>query len=121
MGRYAQQRKRGGHLGDEPGLPAGPATELWGFVEIDGTVSAKWTDDGNQPFDFWRSRWRVPAVSMLWTFSADDAQPTQFGTEQASPFPAVPAQLQQCEVMFCDVAGNPQSQWSAFQEFTLET
>ena len=46
MGRYAQQRKRGGHLGDEPGLPAGPATELWGFVEIDGTVSAKWSDLG---------------------------------------------------------------------------
>lgn len=114
MGRYAQQRKRGGFQATDGGLPAGPALELWGFVELEGFVSVKLTDDSNQPADFWRSRWRVPAVSMLWTFSADDAPPTQYGTEQVSPFPAIHAQLQQCEVMFCDVAGNPQSQWSPY-------
>jgi hypothetical protein len=114
MGRYAQQRKRGGHVGQDGGLPPGPSLDLFS-VEIDGPViNLSFTSEDPAPFDFWRSRWRRPALSMLWTFAADDPQPTETNASQESPFGPVGGQQQDYEVAYCGVGGNLLSQWSAF-------
>jgi hypothetical protein len=115
MGRYAQQRKRGGHVGEAPGLPAGPVNSSWTVEEGDTNPQVRWISPDPSPFDFFRSRWRRPALSMLWTLSGDDAQPTAEDITQSSPFAKVALQQQDCEVIYCDVAGNPLSQWSAYQ------
>jgi hypothetical protein len=115
MGRYAQQRKRGGHVGTEAGLPPGPGNGLFALGSSSGQSFVSWIVDDEFPFSWWRSRWRVPALSMLWTLSGDDVQVTATDSNQYSPFAAVAGQQQDCEIIYCDVAGNPRSQWSAFK------
>jgi len=119
MGRYAQQRKRGGHVGSEPGLPAGPANGDWQLINDSGVIEASWLSVDPAAFGYFRSRWRRPALSMLWTLGDDVPTPAVVGQETGSPFDVVGGQQQDCEVMFCDVDGNPQSQWSAYHSMTL--
>ena len=114
MGRYAQQRKRGGHAGAEPGLPAGPLLANFTLLTQGVQAFANWaTEDFDGP-DNWRTRWRVPSVSMLWTLSDSGVGTTLIGDVQASPFQALPDEQQDCEAIFCNAEGNPLSQWSAF-------
>jgi hypothetical protein len=114
MGRWAQQRKRGGHLGMDAGLPAGPLLNLWDGEVIEGVPFVIWATDGVFPYSHWRSRWRVPAVSMLWTLSVDPVQDTVSTMSQQSPLEALPGQQQDVELIYCDAAGNPKSDWSGF-------
>jgi hypothetical protein len=118
MGRWAQQRKRGGHLGDQPGLPAGPSVDKWNVFTSAGLVKVAWSFGDPVPFDFWRSRWRRPSLSMLWTLNTEDAALTDLDEEQSSPWAAVGGQQQDCEIAYCDVAGTLLSGWSGFQSVT---
>lgn len=114
MGRYAQQRKRGGHLGADGGLPVGPTVDKLSLAVYVGYGQVSWVGDGPDPYMHWRSRWRLPAVNMLWTLSASPIATTLDGDQQASPFAAVHGQQQDCEAIFTDGAGNPVSQWSPY-------
>ena len=115
MGRFAQSRKRGSSLAEEPGLPPGPTAEQW-ILHVDSiTAEARWNTDGGTPYDYWISRWRVPAVSMLWTLSEDEVQEVVLTALQNSPFEPVVGQQQQAEVAYTDAEGNVLTQWSAFK------
>lgn len=118
MGRWAQQRKRGGHLGAEPGLPAGPVFGSWEIQDLTLSLAVVWTDDAGHFYDFWRSRWRAPAVSMLWTLSSDAAAATATDEQQASPLSRFPGQQQDCELAYCTVDGTLLSGWSGYQSLT---
>ena len=119
MGRHAQQRKRGGHLGDAPGLPAGPTSDEWDFYTYETTLSVVWTGEPAGPFDFFRGRWRQPANSPLWTFGLEVSNPTTDQGTSTCPFLLESEVLYQAEIMFCDVDGHPLSQWSAYKEFSV--
>ena len=119
MGRYAQQRKRGGHSGADGGLPAGPAADWWELEPDVPHLFARWTYEGDAPYDHWRARWRVPAVSMLWTLGGFPVAATDEDETQLSPLPLVAGQQQDCEIIYCDVDGNAKSQWSAYQSATV--
>ena len=114
MGRWAQQRKRGGHVGGEAGLPAGPSLDLWAVDGVFDSPVVQWNNDGAFPFNFWRSRWRVPALTMLWTLALGDIPTTNGGETQSSPFDSIGGQEQDVELVYCDVAGNPLSDWSGY-------
>ena len=102
-------------MGDAPGLPAGPGLPLWALDLEGGSAFVRWVDPDVQYFDFWRSRWRDPDVSTLWTLSVDDAAATVEGASQETPIPPVAGHQLDCEVAFCDVGGNLMSGWSAFK------
>jgi hypothetical protein len=70
--------------------------------------------DGPDLAGYWRSRWRRPSISMLWTFSPDIAASQLEDEFQISPWPWTVGQQQDCEVMYCDADGNPLSGWSGF-------
>lgn len=115
MGRYAQQRKRGGHLGLEAGLPPGPTLDDF-LLEADGlAVQAHWAGPEDGPYDFWRARFRRPTISILWSDPSDDVAVTADDESLVSPYPKVIGQQQDCEIIFTDSIGNPLSQWSAYQ------
>ena len=118
MGRWAQQRKRGGHVGDQPGLPAGPSLEFFEVQTAALEVFVVCDSDDEGSFLYWRSRWRIPSVTLLWTLSPDDTAVVTAGAQQESPFASVAGQQQDCEVIFTDIDGNPQSQWSGFKTIT---
>jgi len=115
MGRYAQQKKRGGHLGGDAVLPPGPVNGKWSVQNEAGLVWAYWIDDGPAAPGYWRSRWRIPSLSMSWTLGTPAATDCMDGEEQASPFPGVHLQQQDVESIYCDAGGNPKSQWSGYQ------
>lgn len=115
MGRFAQQHKRGGHVGPDPGLPAGPTADQF-YLEADaGVLYANWIGDGPGLPGYFRSRWRRPAISDFWMLGTPVSTVCLDGQQQVSPFPAVSGQQQDCELIFCDALGNVKSQWSAFQ------
>ena len=114
MGRWAQQRKRGGDLATQSGLPAGPELDRFGLDGAVPTVFATWTSEEPSPFGHWRSRWRVPSISVLWTPSASAVQTTVLDTEQVSPHTAVLGQQQDCEIAYCDAGGTLLSGWSGY-------
>lgn len=114
MGRYAQQSKRGGHQGEQAGLPAGPGPGDFSFNVDAGSVYCQWNGNPIPPYSFYRSRWRVPSLANVWTLSGDQPKPTEDGEFQQSPFPAVNDQQQDCEIQWCTEAGTPQSQWSPY-------
>src|ERR1035437_1309439 len=115
MGRWAQQRKRGGHVGAAAGLPAGPDFAYWTLVKAGASVYVQWVTNGPVGQDFWISRWRVPSVSMLWTPTGDEVATTLAGGFQTSPFAAVVGVQQDCETAFADGDGNPISGWTGYQ------
>jgi len=118
MGRFAQQRKRGGDNGAQPGLPAGPDFSHWSLSLSDGAATVTWLTDDSLPGTFWESRWRVPALSMLWSASADDPQPIGIEQSQTSPFTYHAGQQQDCEVRYRQANGTPLSGWSGYQSLT---
>jgi CRISPR/Cas system-associated endonuclease Cas1 len=54
---------------------------------------------------------------MLWTLSVSDLQVVTLGATQLSPFAVVLEDQQDCETIFTDEAGNPQSQWSGYHSY----
>jgi hypothetical protein len=67
-------------------------------------------------FTWWKSRWRVPEVSLLWTESADPVQPVSDGAIQNTALVYVPGHPIQGEIVWCSGAGIALSQWSAFKQ-----
>lgn len=119
MGRWAQQRKRGGHLGEESGLPAGPSIDWLSMDQGDEPCYLIWTTSEIAPFDFWRSRWRDITVTPLWTLSTDAAQLTVEDAQQACPFAKVLGHIFQWEAAYCLADGTLKSQWSAFNQVDI--
>lgn len=115
MGRYAQQRMRGSDAASQPGLPPGPTLADFDVVAEDGSGNVYWTGPEHGAYNFWRSRWRIPSVSMLWSLSVSDIQPTTSDTIQTSPLAYEEGYPQDCEVIYCDVAGNVMTQWSPYK------
>lgn len=118
MGRWAQQQKRGGDQALQAGLPAGPDLALWEIEDDPEEQQATWLSPAPAPFDFFRARWRVPSVSMLWTLVPDVVQPTERDAQSASPFGRALGVQNDCELAYCDVAGNLLSGWSGFHSYT---
>lgn len=118
MGHFAQARKRGFINSPDSGLPAGPSLAKFSLSEAESQALATWVFDGPNPGQYWRSRWRVPSISGLWTESSDVAKSQLDGQVQTSPFPWQSGQQQDCECMFCTVDGTPLSQWSAYASIT---
>jgi hypothetical protein len=118
MGRYAQCRLRGGHVGMESGLPAGPEDGQWSLVPSAPSAYAVWDVGAIAGFGFFVSRWRSPEVSMVWVPSAEDPQILDTDNQQLSPLVFVAGHPLQAEVAFADAAGNAVSQWSAYKQIT---
>lgn len=119
MGRFAQQRKRGGHVGVDAGLPAGPTEDLW-ILQAAGSICwALWLSGYTGSFGFVNSRWRVPSISMVWTESLDGPVATDSEQLLYSPFVYAPGTQQDCELRYQDEAGNPLSQWSAWKSIGI--
>jgi len=119
MGRYAQAMKRGGHVGADAGLPAGPILEAFEIREDPPDVVVVWVEEEQYGFDFWRSRWRQPNFSLLWTLTSDPSEPTTTDAQQICPLLRREQEPYEAEIAFCDVAGNLLSQWSAYQTFMI--
>lgn len=118
MGRYAQSKLRGGHVGNQVGLPAGPLNGDWHIIPDAPDAEAEWLTLPYGGWGYWRSRWRSPESSMTWQDSGDPVQAIAIGNQQYSPQSYVPGHPLQAEVAFCDAAGIVLSQWSAFQQIS---
>lgn len=114
MGRWAQQRKRGGHLGEQPGLPAGPSAGFFHLEYADSAVRAVCDSADEGIYTYWTSRWRVPALSTVWTNTTEDPAAVGVGESQPSMAAAVIAQQQDGETAFVDADGVRLTQWSAY-------
>lgn len=118
MGRYAQQSRRGGHVGVGQGLPPGPGNYDWQITDYGGFLGATYLKPDEVQYTFWQSRWRRPALSLLWTMTPYGVQITVPDEQSGSPFPRVVGQQQDAEIIYCNEDGDPLTQWSAFQFFT---
>jgi hypothetical protein len=102
-------------MGQESGLPPGPDVGLWSLRSGEGLVWANWDVEGEFPGEYWRSAWRLPSVSMLWTLSASAVAITSPDETQQSPFAVVGGRQQDCRLIYCDIDGNPTSDWTGFR------
>ena len=119
MGRYAQQRKRGGHLGNDAGLPAGPSMDFFHMGVIAGAMLCICDTDEGGEYEYFKSRFRAPGVYPEWDSAIDDPALILVSNLQTSAFSAEVGQQQDGECCFCDVAGNRLTQWSGYHSFIL--
>ena len=118
MGRYAQNRKRGGHLGEQPGLPAGPEIGVFEIDDEGDVLNCTFLPVDNPGYNWFVARWRVPALGGTWAASPDNPQQTLHGNTAASPFEPVSHQQQDCEIAYCDHLGAVLTQWSGYRTNT---
>ena len=116
MGRWSQERRRGADCSEGSSLPAGPDSLWWRLDTAPEEVAGTWLTNTMGLGGSWELRTRDLTLSPTWAAGLPTIAEAVNNEAILNQWPVFEEHIYQGQARWCDSAGNPKSQWGAWQQ-----